>query len=1255
MSQCAQSSDNFIKGLFSPHVAVLCSQDAEIISQRNNLSFTELIQPFCAINSEIQVHDPSNQAYIIKDLHITMCDLRCNVPDQNAIKQLLSSVVAEKSSGFDNSQPITIKSDKYNVSVNMSCPWFDAYRETVTSLAQPKLHEFVKHCIACLLVVSSSHPEPLEEFAKLSQQQNYIQHQSNQTHLRWMTPNTLKYYVLLHDNSYADTAKAQKVINDLQAMYGKHACNMLAINSKSTNEEQHLPDPWSRFVNWKIQDKMSDSNGLSMKDETVTNSNDTAQTADLKWVKDLRQSVNITEKGFGCCLTLVDHENLRKFMQEFASQGLVPYMEKTIRVCNEQIASRKAIHKSFFRATRSLFGGNKAASAPALKTLAGGAESQELQTRKLADLFFLCQMYEHAYYYYHSARKDFSNEQAWLHAAGASEMAAFSNFMQPKSQRAYPAHYVDSALDTYSTTCSDDYLSLRCALVSLECLGNKGMYAEAASQLLKLSNDNDDDLKSAMLLEQIAQCFLHTKRPLLRKFAFYVVLAGHRYGKALQKSCALACYKYAFQVYKGCGWSLAEDHINFTIGRHSFNLKQLEDAADSFQSLLVESKQPVSQQALFLHEYLLVSKRKSEAGNTIVAPTVPKVNLPQCMVRSATDDCATKNAVEWPMLTQALIDIAAKEKPNLLIQPPTKTKDQTLFECVVGEQFTVDICVCNPLNVPLALHSATLIYELQLIETSAINSTTVNEVIVAENSEMIISFPVTANAVGEMTIVGVLYKLSIASSSGFNLQTNISNVELTGRQLFTQDGKGGILVKVCPAMPLLKHSIQGFPTTLLGGQIVCAEVSLKNIGKRDLCNLKVAYTSNCHCVFTDVEGTIAHAKHHFLKSSHIHSSVQCLVQNLPDSCCKPEQEMKMKLWFQGSANTESSHVQIMYYYEASEYIKDNMFYRTLCFDGIVKMLPSIEMESTVFWENSQDGAVVSVDVRNKSVATSNEFCVSGVFCDSRTWLLQPIENTVLPTVPLKQELKLCFSVANRCSKENGHQENTTCQQLIFGAEKAELTGVDLSANSIKVKTVTKDGESNTYSNPKHLVVAVEWCFSNDSSRLGQQYLMLQEVSDQQYDLSKLGLGSSSNAALQDNSQSLAALHQLIKWKVMHDTHVENNFSSSRLCIVPVTILVQNLYECEVRVKLDGLDSGQNQIINGPQFLWTSKALSKFLLTPHGSHTISMNACFVLPGVYNLNSFSVWAVPTCIEDKTPLLPQNCQYSCLLTVNDCNTAL
>ena len=52
MAECKQTAQEFIQEALAPMVAVLCSHDAQVICQKNNLSFVEMIQPFCRLNSE---------------------------------------------------------------------------------------------------------------------------------------------------------------------------------------------------------------------------------------------------------------------------------------------------------------------------------------------------------------------------------------------------------------------------------------------------------------------------------------------------------------------------------------------------------------------------------------------------------------------------------------------------------------------------------------------------------------------------------------------------------------------------------------------------------------------------------------------------------------------------------------------------------------------------------------------------------------------------------------------------------------------------------------------------------------------------------------------------------------------------------------------------------------------------------------------------------------------------------------------------
>lgn len=138
----------------------------------------------------------------------------------------------------------------------------------------------------------------------------------------------------------------------------------------------------------------------------------------------------------------------------------------------------------------------------------------------------------------------------------------------------------------------------------MECLKTARLYSEVAKQLIRMTSE-ESDLRSALLLEQAAYCFLVTQPPMHRKYAFHIVLAGNRYSRAGQRKHAYRCYRQAYQVFQKRDWSLAEDHIQYTVAKQAYMLKQLEEASSSFAHLLRPgSLQSAQQQSSFLKEYI---------------------------------------------------------------------------------------------------------------------------------------------------------------------------------------------------------------------------------------------------------------------------------------------------------------------------------------------------------------------------------------------------------------------------------------------------------------------------------------------------------------------------------------------------------------------------------------------------------------------------------------------------------------------------
>ncbi|XP_056336697.1 trafficking protein particle complex subunit 8 isoform X2 [Danio aesculapii] len=838
MAQCVQSVQEFIQDSFVPMVAVLCSEDAERVTRKNNLSFPELLRPFCRLTSEGHLRDPNNQVVVVKGLRISVTGINTRPPQTPELQRVLSQAVSICQPP-EASPANVITAGDYDLNISASVPWYSDWKETLTQLSSSKYytattpwfetyrenflqsmpaseHEFLSHYLACMLVVSSNEAVPTEQFLKLSQEQHRIQHSGDYTHPKWFIPNTLKYYVLLHDISDGDEQRADSVYEDMKQRYGTQGCYLLKINSRSgsTGADEQMPDPWSQYLHktsihnpelyeeyavnnvtennisaeedgleQAVRDGVSDTHPLQL-DSPSDALNDESQAENMtKALKQTSVSSNSSPTPRGTCLTLNDHDHIRQFIQEFTFRGLLPHIEKNIRQLNDQLVSRKGLSRSLFSATKKLFGGGKVPekSIAELKNTAGllyPSEAPELQIRKMADLCFLVQHYELAYNCYHTAKKDFLSDQAMLYAAGALEMAAVAAFLQSGAQRPYPAHYMDTAIQTYRDVCKNMLLAERCCLLSAEILKSQTKYSDAATLLIKMTSE-DSDLRSALLLEQAAHCFINMRSPMVRKFAFHMILAGHRFSKAGQKRHALRCYCQALQVYKGKGWTLAEDHINFTIGRQSFTLRQPENAVAAFRHILInDSKQSAVQQAAFLREYLYVYKSMSQVSGENSLPQLPLPCLHSSQTRvffgherrlaEGEKQAATHVSLDqefdrdssqlWRELEERVVSAANRGSVPNTFQPSqcclnSQTDNLRYPLAVVEEPIIVEVVFRNPLKVPLALSALSLLWKFTMKDFSGPQDSTSGETISNEKEAAALKETVALNDIIDTQVI----------------------------------------------------------------------------------------------------------------------------------------------------------------------------------------------------------------------------------------------------------------------------------------------------------------------------------------------------------------------------------------------------------------------------------------------------------------------------------------------------------------------
>uniref|UniRef100_A0A669EP65 Trafficking protein particle complex subunit 8 n=1 Tax=Oreochromis niloticus TaxID=8128 RepID=A0A669EP65_ORENI len=1380
MAQCVQSVQEFVQDSFVPMVAVLCSEEAERVTRKNNLNFAELLRPFCRLTSEGHIRDPNNQLQVVKNLRICVNNLMTSPTTTStspspAQRQLLSDVVLScqpQESAVTNvvmagdyelnfsddcvkaSTPwysvwretlLEIKTSKYS---SVTTPWFEAYRENFLQSMPASDHEFLNHYLACLLVVSSTEAVPVEQFLKLSQEQHRIQHSGEYTNPKWFIPNTLKYYVLLHDMCEGDEQRADLVYEDMKQRYGSQGCYLLKMNSRtfSANVDEQIPDPWSQYLHKNnlhnqvniansstctgcfiySSDEMSSSLDPLQLDSSMANlHNLSAVHADLKKGAKDSNSPACAAGSHGACLTLNDHDYIRQFIQEFTFRGLLPHIEKTIRQLNDQLVSRKGLSRSLFTATKKWFGGGKAPekSISEPKSTFGllyPPEAPELQIRKMADLCLLVQHYDLAYSCYHTAKKDFLSDQAMLYAAGALEMAAVSAFLQGGASRPYPAHYMDTAIQTYRDVCKNMVLAERCALLSAEILKSQGKYSDAATLLIKMTSE-DSDLRSALLLEQAAHCFINMRNPMVRKFAFHMILSGHRFSKAGQRRHALRCYCQAMQVYKERGWSLAEDHINFTIGRQSFTLRQPEDAVTAFRQILInDSRQTAKQQGAFLREYLYVYK------SGVLTVSLPQLPLP-CIHSSATrvyfgherrlaegeKQAATHVSLDqeydqdlsamWCHLEEQLVASANGGVVPGNFQPTqcclnSQTDNLRHPLAVVEEPIIVEVTFRNPLKVSLALSSLSLLWRFTVDGSSSSNEMTEETITNEETS-----------AVG----VGNMNKYALRNCDLFSpfrnhidflLFTDQQTLDLMvrGKQDLNILGPRLNLTKedkmsvrhgpdrrlnpiITPPMPLMEVFFLQFPTALLCGEIRKAYVEFCNVSGVALCGLRVVSTHAAFFTFgsqattplspTSAENCSAYktlatplqrtseATESLVSAADFRQPSGVIEIPIDGSILQPGQSTQLPLWLRGPDQEGVHEINFLFYYESAEKglkISHRVLRHTvfICASRSLSIQASACRSSVpphhCLDEKGSSGTLVFIDVENINTNEGGvrEFHIVQVSSSSQHWRLHKYINPNKDKeckLGSRERAKLCFRAA-RCKPSEATSKAVkkyTFSDLSLGNE--QIISSTTPCGDFFFRCLTLETQENRSSDltdiakecselDLNIIVIWKAYVVEDNKQLileGQLHVALQTIGKE-----------ASSLTAKEEAQEMVLLKfksdlpppvilpsaefcQLIKTNLHYPETCTHPFVQESLCLVPVTLTLSNcsLAQVDVIIDLRHKSTSPESLEVHSSFAWVGQTQYKLQLKPKEVLCLTLQACFLQAGVYNLNTPRVFAKPS----------------------------
>eukprot|EP00124_Ichthyophonus_hoferi_P004516 Ihof_evm1s508 gene=Ihof_evmTU1s508 len=904
-----------------PVVSVVASSEAKDVLAKNNLSFPDLLRPFGRVSMNYTLRDSYQQSYSLNELYFRFAELEEleKISSKEIVAELSRVLTDQIPPPIEEMVKVRNRSDiPAYLQQDTPLPWFDAYVSTLFSLMRGSHHDTFNHPVAVLCVVSSDTPDPIGALTRMFDPK-HPPAPFNKPHV---DPNVVTCHVLVHDLSHGPSEGAQLLFADMQHTFEASTCFYLEINSRTASTPptdccpkgvfpdiiyppitsmgmrrastqslllsrvSSFPSPLSPLPDHaRTSQPLQSSSQVSIDDlgslsptipyanpfpTKITGLDGIDGTPPSRPSPSLgATSLPLTQRIVtGSMLTVDDLARITAFVKELAVRAIVPFMAKRMYLMSEQLAHlRKGMARTLLSSTKKWFGGSTTSQKGDKPMVSSGYnptfgykwEGIEAQMRRLGDLAFMLRDYDLANQTYASIKRDYQQDRAWMHIAGTQEMIGICMHMLDPTRRDCDP-IIDQAISSYNQRGAAPLWAERSGLLLADIQCARGQWREAAGTYIRMTGE-DSDMRSGLLLEKAGHMFLRLASAMFRKYSFHLILSGHRYTKCGQRTHALHCYNMALQVYQSNNWSLAEDHIYFTLGRQSYYLNNICEAQQAFAKLLRSEKQPNSQEAAYLREFLntmrqyLVEQEKIGAGD-VPLPELPVPNIDMDTIQVRLFNVLKTNLPEenWTFMEKTLSESLMEKVrlPHLLKFTPSRpvlnnSTDNTVAPtCPLGETVVVEFTMYNSLQTPLQVTDVSLIctftpssernekseeppYSVSLVEKININA----------KEKYTVSLSVTPQKIGKLVISGVEYTIG-------GLVRGRKDFVLKGRRLNkTKHDRLGVYyspdlrlhISVVAAMPLLELSYSSLPESVYAGEVSTTELRLSNVGLSPLRNL----------------------------------------------------------------------------------------------------------------------------------------------------------------------------------------------------------------------------------------------------------------------------------------------------------------------------------------------------------------------------------------------------------------------------------
>ena len=117
-------------------------QDAEVLAHKNNLTFTELLQPFSKILTDVTIKDVDGSNHNVPSLNLVLQDFRKD-PGKAVNQKLMLDRISEEN--CDEHELISKHLGKLRLDCPGYTPWFDTWMKFYLQTLPVVEHEYLKH------------------------------------------------------------------------------------------------------------------------------------------------------------------------------------------------------------------------------------------------------------------------------------------------------------------------------------------------------------------------------------------------------------------------------------------------------------------------------------------------------------------------------------------------------------------------------------------------------------------------------------------------------------------------------------------------------------------------------------------------------------------------------------------------------------------------------------------------------------------------------------------------------------------------------------------------------------------------------------------------------------------------------------------------------------------------------------------------------------------------------------------------------